>query len=107
MSQSNCLLPNCLLIVTAEVDSEVEAEWSRWYDEVHLPDALACPGVLAGRRYRSVGEIAESDRGERRRSRTTLWTTVYELDSPAAVESSRRCAAGVRSPRACARRPGS
>ena len=43
-------LPNCLLIVTAEVDSEVEAEWSRWYDEVHLPDALACPGVLSGRR---------------------------------------------------------
>lgn len=81
------LLPNCLLIVTAEVDSEVEAEWSRWYDEVHLPDALACPGVLSGQRYRSVGEIAESDRGERRRSRTTLWTTVYELDSPATVET--------------------
>ena len=73
-------LPNCLLIVTAEVDSEVEAEWSRWYDESHLPDALACPGVLSGRRYRSVGEIAESDRGERRRGRPTLWTTVYELD---------------------------
>lgn len=80
-------LPNCLLIVTAEVDSEVEAEWSRWYDEVHLPDALACPGVLSGRRYRSVGEIAESNRGERRRSRAALWTTVYELDSPGAVET--------------------
>jgi hypothetical protein len=80
-------LPNCLLIVTAEVDSEVETEWSRWYDEVHLPDALACPGVLSGLRYRSVGEVSESDRGERRRSRTTLWTTVYELDSPAAVET--------------------
>jgi len=26
-------------------------------------------------------------RGERRRTRTTLWTTVYELDSPAAVET--------------------
>ena len=57
-------LPNCLLIVTAEVDAEVEADWSRWYDEVHLPDALACPGVLSGRRYRSVGEISESDRGK-------------------------------------------
>lgn len=87
MSQSNCLLPNCLLIVTAEVDAEVEAEWSRWYDDVHLPDALACPGVLSGRRYRSVGEIAESDRGERGRTRATLWTTIYELDSPAAVET--------------------
>ncbi|MEA2813650.1 MAG: hypothetical protein QOI93_1347, partial [Rhodospirillaceae bacterium] len=36
-------LPNCLLIVTAEVDASVEADWNRWYDDVHLPDALACP----------------------------------------------------------------
>jgi hypothetical protein len=78
-------LPNCLLIVTAEVDADVEAEWSRWYDEVHLPDALACPGVLAGRRYCSVGEVSESDRGQGRRTKVKLWTTVYELDSPAAV----------------------
>ncbi len=80
-------LPNCLLIVTAEVDAEIEAEWSRWYDDVHLPDALACPGVLAGRRYVSVGQIAESDRGQSRRTGTKLYTTVYELDSPAAVET--------------------
>lgn len=80
-------LPNCLLIVSAEVDAEVEAEWSRWYDEVHLPDALACPGVLAGRRYASVGAISESDRGQGQRVAKKLWTTVYELDSPAAVET--------------------
>lgn len=80
-------LPNCLLIVTAEVDDAVEAEWSRWYDEVHLPDALACPGVRAGRRYCSAGEISESDHGQTRRTRARLWTTVYELDSPAAVET--------------------
>jgi hypothetical protein len=78
-------LPNCLLIVTAEVDSEVEAEWNRWYDEVHLPDALACPGVLGGRRYVTTGEVSESDRGQGRRSRTRLYTTVYELASPGAV----------------------
>ncbi len=83
----NCLLPNCLLIVTAEVDAEVEADWSRWYDEVHLPDALACPGVLSGQRYISVGEISESDRGQGRRTAIKLWTTVYELDSPAAVQT--------------------
>jgi hypothetical protein len=80
-------LPNCLLIVTAEVDAEVEAEWSRWYDEVHLPDALACPGVLLGRRYCTVGEVSESDRGNGRRNRVKLWTTVYELESPDAVST--------------------
>ena len=78
-------LPNCLLVVTAEVDAEVEAEWNCWYDEVHLPDALACPGVLSGRRYLASGEISESDRGKGRRSAARLYTTVYELDSPAAV----------------------
>jgi hypothetical protein len=80
-------LPNCLLIVTAEVDASVEAEWNRWYDQVHLPDALACPGVLSGRRYLTSGEISESDRGERRRSSSRLYTTVYELQSPAAVQT--------------------
>ena len=73
-------LPNCLLIVTAEVDAEVEADWNRWYDEVHLPDALACPGVLSGRRYLSSGEISESDRGQSRRTKARLYTTVYELE---------------------------
>src|SRR5262249_32428729 len=51
--------PECLLIVTAEVDAAVEAEWNRWYDTVHLPDALRCPGVQRGRRYVSSGEITE------------------------------------------------
>lgn len=49
--------PKCLLIVTVEVDPEVEAEWNRWYDTVHLPDALKCPGVRRGRRYVSHGEV--------------------------------------------------
>lgn len=79
------VLPDCLLIVTAEVDAEVEAEWNRWYDEVHLPDALACPGVLTGRRYVSTGDLAESDRGQGRRVSRKLYTTVYELESPRAV----------------------
>jgi hypothetical protein len=80
-------LANCLLIVTAEVDAEIEADWNRWYDDVHLPDALACPGVLAGRRYVTAAEVSESDRGQGRRTRIKLYTTVYELDSPAAVET--------------------
>ena len=80
-------LPNCLMIVTAEVDDAVEAEWNRWYDEVHLPDALACPGVLRGRRYVSSGAVSESDRGKRRGLSAKLYTTVYELGSPAAAET--------------------
>jgi hypothetical protein len=40
--------PECLLIVTAEVDAAVEAEWNRWYDTVHMPDALAALGQVVG-----------------------------------------------------------
>ena len=78
-------LPRCLLIVTAEVDPAIEAEWSRWYDELHLPYALACPGVLRGRRYVTSREISESVGGTRQTSARKVFTTVYELAGPEAV----------------------
>ena len=77
--------PKCLLVVTAEVDHEVEAEWNRWYDTVHLPDALKCPGVLRGRRYVSVGDISETAGGRTERAAGRIYTTIYELDSPHAT----------------------
>ena len=78
-------LANCLLVVTAEVDPEVEAEWNRWYDTVHLPDALRCPGVRHGRRYVSSGEVSESTAGRTERAVKRIYTTMYELDGPEAV----------------------
>lgn len=29
-----------------------EAEYNRWYDEVHLPEVTAIPGILSGRRFK-------------------------------------------------------
>lgn len=75
----------CLLIVTAEVDAAVEAEWNHWYDTVHLPDALKCPGVRRGRRYVSSGEISETTRGKSEKSTRRIYTTIYELESPDAT----------------------
>ena len=83
--QASHLLPTFLLIVTAEVDAVVEAEWNRWYDTVHLPDALACPGVLSGRRFASVGETRQSDRGVSSRSPARVYTTIYEISGPEVV----------------------
>jgi hypothetical protein len=80
-------LPQCLLIVTAEVDEEVEAEWNRWYDAEHLPAALACPGVMSGRRYVSSGSVVSVHRGERAAQEGRVYTTIYELASPQAVET--------------------
>jgi hypothetical protein len=78
-------MPRCLLIVTAEVDPEVETDWNHWYDTIHLPDAIACPGVLRGRRYVQSGEASQSDRGTSSRTATKVYTTVYELTGPEAV----------------------
>ena len=77
--------PECLLIVTVEVDPAVESEWNSWYDAVHLPDALKCPGVLRGRRYVSSGEVSESTAGKTERMAKRIYTTIYELDSPNAT----------------------
>ena len=77
--------PRCLLIVTVEVDAAVETEWNRWYDTVHLPDALRCPGVRRGRRYVSAGEISESTNGRTERTVKRMYTTIYELDGPEAT----------------------
>ena len=73
-------LPGCLLIVTVEVDAAIEAEWNRWYDTVHLPDALKCPGVRRGRRYVSAGEVSETTHGKTERQSKRIYTTIYELD---------------------------
>ena len=77
--------PACLLIVTAEVDPAVEAEWNRWYDTIHLPDALKCPGVRRGRRYVSSGEISESSGGKTEKIAKRIYTTIYEIDSPGVI----------------------
>jgi len=44
-------------------------------------------GVLAGRRYASVGEVVRTDRGERSASVARVYTTIYELASPQAVQT--------------------
>jgi hypothetical protein len=69
--------PECLLIVTVEVDAAIEAEWNRWYDTVHLPDALRCPGVRRGRRYVSSGEISESLAGKTERAAKRIATPEF------------------------------
>ena len=50
--------PSHVPVVRAEVYEDVEAEWNRWYDAVHLPEILACPGFRAGRRYRAGDSAA-------------------------------------------------
>jgi len=41
-------------IVFVDVDPEHEAAFDDWYDNVHLPEILACPGWLDARREKCL-----------------------------------------------------
>jgi hypothetical protein len=63
-----------LLINAMNVAPEVEAEFNEWYDKEHIPALAAVPGVLCTRRYRG-------------RSGNRKYVALYDLASPAVVES--------------------
>jgi hypothetical protein len=43
-----------LNIVTVDVEDSGADAFNRWYDEVHVPEILACPGWIANARYECV-----------------------------------------------------
>jgi hypothetical protein len=43
-----------LHIVRVDVDPAHEDAFNLWYDRVHIPAILACPGWLSGRRYTAL-----------------------------------------------------
>ena len=43
-----------LMMVWVDVPSEHEDEFNHWYNEEHLPELLAVPGVLNAARYEAV-----------------------------------------------------
>ena len=69
-------LPTHVLVVRAGVPEEIETEWNRWYDTVHLPEILACPGFRAGRRYCTGSSAAGR-----------FYLALYDIDGPHALDS--------------------
>ena len=68
-------LPEWVMVAALEVDASVEADWDRWYDEVHLPEVVAVPGFRGGTRYRAAPHAHDGD-GLRRQ------LTIYEVSGP-------------------------
>lgn len=63
-----------LLLVMIEIDPAHEDDFNRWYREEHYPERMACPGFVSGRRFVAL-------EGEPK------YLAIYELDSPAVLES--------------------
>ena len=43
-----------LYVVALRPHEGYEEKFDLWYDQIHIPELLACPGFLAARRYRMV-----------------------------------------------------
>lgn len=64
-----------MTIIIALVDVEPDTnddEFNQWYNEVHVPERMRCPGFLSATRYRAL------EGGPR-------YLAVYELDGPEAL----------------------
>jgi antibiotic biosynthesis monooxygenase (ABM) superfamily enzyme len=64
-----------LMQVRVNIAPEKEQAFNEWYNNVHVPEILACPGFLSGRRFRRIS-------GDEIR-----YMALYELESLDAVKS--------------------
>jgi hypothetical protein len=71
-----------LLLVRTDIAREQEADFNRWYTDVHLPEIVGVPGVRAGRRYRLLTQQAGFP-GDG----VPTYLALYELETPAALSS--------------------
>jgi hypothetical protein len=62
-----------LLLVMTDIPAEIEDEFNRWYNEEHMRDLLAFPGILSARRYRIV-------------EGKPTYLAMYDLRDPSVVE---------------------
>lgn len=65
-----------LLAITVDVDPARDEEFNRWYDEVHVPEIVACEGIHAAWRLRS-DDLEQSPR----------YVTCYLVDGPEVLET--------------------
>lgn len=69
------------VVVLTDVDPAAEAEFNAWYDDEHIPERLALPGVGRVRRYRrrqQGGPPPGADRLEL--ASAPEYLVIYELD---------------------------
>ena len=84
-----------LLMVYTDVPADVEEEFNRWYDEEHIPERLAIPGVLNAARYMALQggpkHLACYELSEPEAWHSDAWQ--YHLTNP--TEWSKRMSPGV------------
>lgn len=79
-----------LWLVNNDVPSDVADEYNAWHVDVHIPQILAVPGFVSGRRYRMSPEQSGNKTPELRQ-----YISVFEIEGdPAAAFAELRAAMG-------------
>jgi hypothetical protein len=84
-----------MLVVISNPTEGQEDEYNRWYDAVHIPEALTVPGFRAARRFRIDDDVQPGN------TFGTRYLTVYDIDvdtATAAANFSTAQADGTMSP---------
>jgi len=82
--------------VLMAADPAVEADFTRWYDDEHVPAMLAVPGILNARRFKAVDDGAGF--GVHPAQADHHYLAVYELESLDVVDTPEFRASGKRTP---------
>jgi hypothetical protein len=79
-----------VLVVPSSAQAGQDDDYNRWYDEIHLGDLLAIPGIISGRRFDADPSSPNPPQAN--------YLALYEIDTddPAAVlaELGRRAQSG-------------
>jgi hypothetical protein len=82
-----------IMVVESEpVDPDTEAEYDRWYREVHIPELLAVPGFAGARRYRIRKDLGQGESSKPR------YLAVYDLEATDLAEPLKAMRARPRKP---------
>ncbi len=63
-----------IMEVRVDIDPAYEEEWNKWYNEVHLPEIVDCPGFRRARRFVAVDGSPK-------------YIAIYDIDSKKALET--------------------
>lgn len=68
-----------MVVLTNPVSADLETEFNRWYDEVHLKEVCQIPGFVGGERFRIRSDIEVLPGMDPPAQR---YLAIYELDAP-------------------------
>lgn len=70
-------MPRYRLVVMASPIRGREQECARWYQETHLPEMVALPGILSAQRYQRAANLREGSET----CATYAYLTIYEVET--------------------------